>query len=154
MNLKTFLDDDAAVSPVIGVILMVAITVILAAVIGTFVLGLGESVQTTPQVKMSFDYNQTGTRLTITHDGGDAFEAENVRITGGGNDATWNASLGTPNVNSYKVQAGNTTTVGDTNVGWSGTEAAVDSTDTIRVVWQNPDTDKSATLGRWTGPDA
>jgi len=34
---------DRAVSPVIGVILMVAITVILAAVIGTFVLGLGDS---------------------------------------------------------------------------------------------------------------
>jgi len=40
MNLKTaFQDNDRAVSPVIGVILMVAITVILAAVIGTFVLG-------------------------------------------------------------------------------------------------------------------
>ena len=44
MNLKALLADDDAVSPVIGVILMVAITVILAAVIGTFVLGLGESV--------------------------------------------------------------------------------------------------------------
>ena len=40
--------DDRAVSPVIGVILMVAITVILAAVIGTFVLGLGEKVETNP----------------------------------------------------------------------------------------------------------
>ena len=154
MNLKQFIDDDAAVSPVIGVILMVAITVILAAVIGTFVLGLGESVQTSPQVKMSFDYNQSGTQLTITHDGGDSFEAENVRITGGGNDASWNASLGTPDVNSYKVQAGNTTTVGDSDVGWGETESAVNSSDTIRVVWQNPDTDKSATLARWTGPDA
>ena len=37
-------DGTRAVSPVIGVILMVAITVILAAVIGTFVLGLGDQV--------------------------------------------------------------------------------------------------------------
>jgi len=44
MLVKQLLSDDKAVSPVIGVILMVAITVILAAVIGTFVLGLGESV--------------------------------------------------------------------------------------------------------------
>ncbi|WP_209019553.1 type IV pilin [Halorussus marinus] len=44
MNFKTLFTDDEAVSPVIGVILMVAITVILAAVIGTFVLGLGENV--------------------------------------------------------------------------------------------------------------
>jgi len=41
------------VSPVIGVILMVAITVILAAVIGTFVLGLGDQVQnTTPRASL------------------------------------------------------------------------------------------------------
>ncbi|WP_134671686.1 type IV pilin [Halorussus marinus] len=44
MNFKSLFTDDEAVSPVIGVILMVAITVILAAVIGTFVLGLGENV--------------------------------------------------------------------------------------------------------------
>ena len=35
-------EDDRGVSPVIGVILMVAITVILAAVIASFVLGLGD----------------------------------------------------------------------------------------------------------------
>lgn len=49
MSLKTQLKEKVsekrAVSPVIGVILMVAITVILAAIIGTFVLGLGENVQ-------------------------------------------------------------------------------------------------------------
>ena len=41
MELKQLFADDSAVSPVIGVILMVAITVILAAVIGSFVLNLG-----------------------------------------------------------------------------------------------------------------
>jgi len=44
-KLKAALNDDRGVSPVIGVILMVAITVILAAVIGTFVLGLGDSLE-------------------------------------------------------------------------------------------------------------
>jgi len=39
---KSAEEGTDAVSPVIGVILMVAITVILAAVIGTFVLGLGD----------------------------------------------------------------------------------------------------------------
>ena len=59
MQLKEFLDDDRAVSPVIGVILMVAITVILAAVIGTFVLGLGDQVsQTTPNAGFGFDYER------------------------------------------------------------------------------------------------
>ncbi|ELK56003.1 hypothetical protein D320_01493, partial [Haloferax sp. BAB-2207] len=44
MQIKTMFTESRAVSPVIGVILMVAITVILAAVIGTFVLGLGDQV--------------------------------------------------------------------------------------------------------------
>ncbi|WP_080506008.1 type IV pilin [Halorubrum sp. BV1] len=48
--------DDRAVSPVIGVILMVAITVILAAVIGTFVLGLGDQLgDTAPQASFEVD---------------------------------------------------------------------------------------------------
>jgi flagellin-like protein len=49
--------DERGVSPVIGVILMVAITVILAAVIGTFVLGLGDSVQQNVQAGASVQAN-------------------------------------------------------------------------------------------------
>ena len=41
------MDDERGVSPVIGVILMVAITVILAAVIASFVLGFGNSMSQT-----------------------------------------------------------------------------------------------------------
>ena len=55
MLVKQLLSDDKAVSPVIGVILMVAITVILAAVIGTFVLGLGESVNQSADSGVSID---------------------------------------------------------------------------------------------------
>lgn len=42
-------DENRAVSPVIGVILMVAITVILAAVIAAFVMDLGSSVESNVQ---------------------------------------------------------------------------------------------------------
>jgi len=47
--------DERGVSPVIGVILMVAITVILAAVIASFVLGFGDSVQNNVQAGASID---------------------------------------------------------------------------------------------------
>ena len=57
--------DDSAVSPVIGVILMVAITVILAAVIGTFVLGLGENVDGTTSAGVSVDQT-AGESFTVT----------------------------------------------------------------------------------------
>ncbi|GAA0308602.1 type IV pilin N-terminal domain-containing protein [Halarchaeum salinum] len=62
--------DDRAVSPVIGVILMVAITVILAAVIGTFVLGLGGNLQQNAQAGVSIEQtanpNNSTSNVTIT----------------------------------------------------------------------------------------
>lgn len=49
--------EHSGVSPVIGVILMVAITVILAAVIGTFVLGLGDSISQDANAGVTFEEN-------------------------------------------------------------------------------------------------
>jgi flagellin-like protein len=70
MLVKQLLSDDKAVSPVIGVILMVAITVILAAVIGTFVLGLGESVSQNANAGVNVeDGNVTLTSLGSNTDG-------------------------------------------------------------------------------------
>ena len=71
--------DDRAVSPVIGVILMVAITVILAAIIGTFVLGLGGDLDAQPnaQIDITSDGDDT---ITIEHNGGDTVGPQNVDI--------------------------------------------------------------------------
>ena len=83
-----FNSDDRAVSPVIGVILMVAITVILAAVIGTFVLGLGDSLgDSQPTAQISADI--TNESVTFSHDGGDSIASEDLRVivTAGNNSA-------------------------------------------------------------------
>jgi flagellin-like protein len=62
--------DDRAVSPVIGVILMVAITVILAAVIGTFVLGLGDQIGGSATAGVTVDGDSTDTAtVTLTNTG-------------------------------------------------------------------------------------
>ena len=58
-------DDERAVSPVIGVILMVAITVILAAVIAAFVLDMGQSQSSSASASVQFD-NQNDTNVTVT----------------------------------------------------------------------------------------
>lgn len=72
---------DRAVSPVIGVILMVAITVILAAVIGTFVLDIGQSAgQTAPQASLSVSANTVTNNITISHSGGDALDSSKTRV--------------------------------------------------------------------------
>jgi len=77
-KLKTLFDDDRAVSPVIGVILMVAITVILAAVIGTFVLGLGDSLEQAPQAQL--DAEASSDDILINHNGGDALPQSDITI--------------------------------------------------------------------------
>ncbi|EHQ34589.1 type IV pilin [Methanoplanus limicola] len=57
-----FMKDEEAVSPVIGVILMVAITVILAAVIAVFVFGLAGDLESGAQkdVQLTTSTNGTG----------------------------------------------------------------------------------------------
>ena len=155
MNIKQLLAEKRAVSPVIGVILMVAITVILAAVIGTFVLGLGESVQSTPQAKFAFD-NQND-NVTITHEGGDAISAKELSVAASSDFKYANSTglVGTSNASKTfnemgidgEVSAGKSVKIGkDDGSGFN--------TDTVRVVWSDLDTDKSATLSKWSGPDA
>ena len=88
MKLQELMDSDRGVSPVIGVILMVAITVILAAVIGTFVLGLGENVsQTAPQASIAISDADDGwsndgnySAVSLTHNGGDEIKASDTEI--------------------------------------------------------------------------
>jgi len=84
-----FRNNDRGVSPVIGVILMVAITVILAAVIGTFVLGLGDSLQQAPQAQLNVedasggspvDNSESESVLDITHNGGDEIPADEYQV--------------------------------------------------------------------------
>ena len=72
--------NDRGVSPVIGVILMVAITVILAAVIGSFVLGIGGDVEATPTASISVDYDDTD-GLILAHEGGDSIDWDEINVT-------------------------------------------------------------------------
>jgi len=61
--------DEDAVSPVIGVILMVAVTVILAAIIAAFVFGMAGNVKSTKIV--AFTLERTGTNtVNATFQGG------------------------------------------------------------------------------------
>ena len=61
--------NDEAVSPVIGVILMVAITVILAAVIAAFVFGMSGNISKTKVVAITAQ-QPDGEHITATYQGG------------------------------------------------------------------------------------
>jgi len=71
--------NEEAVSPVIGVILMVAITVILAAVIAAFVFNIGGTQTKTPVASLTATASSTTKNITISHSGGDAIDLSKVK---------------------------------------------------------------------------
>jgi flagellin-like protein len=136
--IKKLLQEDDAVSPVIGVILMVAITVILAAVIASFVLGLGDSQQQTPTASFDFEYesSSSGDTLTITHDGGDTLDGARLSVE-------TTDSSGT----SFSSSSG---FAGDVSSGTSVTlTGGISSGSTITVVWEDADEETSSTLATY-----
>ncbi|WP_044951709.1 type IV pilin [Haloarcula hispanica] len=159
MELKRFFNDDDAVSPVIGVILMVAITVILAAVIATFVLGLGDQVSNTaPQASFSTNYDSGSQEVDVTHDGGDSIKASNLYFRGSGFD------------DGVTVGESEDTDINDNNQPWpdyasSGDNSKVVAGDRVvvavtgdeydfSVVYESATGDNSATLATASGPSA
>lgn len=179
MEFKQLYQDDHAASPVIGVVLLVAITVILAAVIGTLTLGLGEQLeettQTAPQASFGFDQEKVtydagvqAESVSITHDAGEKISASVIHISVAGNPAfdvnSSNTTAGLWN-GSGEISAGDTVRVvgyfegsgsyTGKDVTWAadGTlnESAyteIASGDTIRVVYEAPDSDTSATIAK------
>jgi flagellin-like protein len=81
--MRIFRRNEDAVSPVIGVILMVAITVILAAVIAAFVFGLGGSQQAAPTASIMAANNPdtTAIDLKIQHKGGDMLKGGDWKLS-------------------------------------------------------------------------
>ncbi len=62
--------SNEAVSPVVGVMLMLVVTIIIAGVVSAFAGGLTESTDKAPQIMLKGTYSQTD-GLTISHQGGD-----------------------------------------------------------------------------------
>jgi flagellin-like protein len=176
MNFTNLFADDDAVSPVIGVILMVAITVILAAVIGTFVLGLGDQVSnTSPTASFTFDFEDSTPSdgnpdvLSITHDGGDKIDASQLTVKTSGaavdvskSSTTFDDGSTVHTTSEALVEGSDSDDFGsndEVSAGttfYIGTNADNDELNdqTVRVVWASSNGGDSATLGKWTGPSA
>jgi flagellin-like protein len=97
---------DSGVSPVVGVILMVAITVILSAIIATFVLDLGGTVSQNPAAGVTFDTTATDDTSTadtaegamtvqvISMENADSLALQTTNADNGGESAISAGSLG------------------------------------------------------------
>jgi flagellin-like protein len=154
MELPPFAGDDRAVPPVVGVVLMVAITVILAAVVGTVAVGFTDRFeQSTPQTSFGFEYDAGTTagvdcsfdvtddsdagRLTVTHESGEAIDGDQLYLLTDAGEAEWKADCD----NSDTVSTGDSIDV------------AVDADQTLRVIWEAEDGEQTKTIVRWDGPD-
>uniref|UniRef100_UPI0010817869 type IV pilin n=1 Tax=Halostella pelagica TaxID=2583824 RepID=UPI0010817869 len=151
MNIKNLFTDDDAVSPVIGVILMVAITVILAAVIGAFVLDLGSSTSKTPQA--SFEFDQTGTisgsdaDVEVVHESGDTLQEGNIQVTAAGSttkslDSSWAGGDG-------EINSGDSVIFGQTSSADHSTSYTT-SKNKVKIVWTSDSGDSSSVLQSYT----
>jgi FlaG/FlaF family flagellin (archaellin) len=157
MDARTLYTDESAVSQVIGVVLMVGITVLLAATAGTFFMGIGdEQPDKAPQVAVQFDYENPTTgsdSLTVVHNGGDTVPAAQLEIVVTG------ASDGTGTIDARKtwaelgsyapqddIAAGQAVVVDASTLGESGLDL---EGATVEVVWVPADGSRSFTLGTW-----
>lgn len=123
--------EERAVSPVVGVALLIAIAVILAAVVGSVVLGLGTSGAEAPQASLSFE-NSTD-EVTISHNGGDSLSEDNIVVRGDNVTGTFTPTDG-------QLNAGETTNV----------PMSPNASGTVSVVWQDPESNEEIVIGSTT----
>ena len=133
-------EEERAVSPVIGVILMVAITVILAAVIAAFVLDLGPGDSTAPnaQLGLETDTEYDGNDQTfavLNHEGGDGIDSSEVTIVVDGTEldeangfSDSDADLEIPNFEDSELTVGNSLDIDSTD-----DDGAVDAGEEVDV---------------------
>lgn len=129
---------ERAVSPVISVILMVAVTVILASVVSVFGLGLGEGLSNpAPSANFGYEVLDNGD-IQVTHESGTTLNGDQLRFAGAALEKT---SFGGISEWSGNVESGDSATV-DVRGG-----------ETLQLIWQSPNGDSTATLAEYDVPD-
>ncbi len=73
-------NDNSAVSPVVGVMLMLVVTIIIAAVVSGFAGGLGGGTGKAPQASVDCTVDLDSHQFIFEHKGGDAFALKDVKV--------------------------------------------------------------------------
>ncbi|OUJ18361.1 Pilin/Flagellin PilA family [Methanonatronarchaeum thermophilum] len=83
IGLTDFVSEESGVSPVIGVIMMVSIVVLLAAVIAAFTFGVINLPAVTPTASISIEQaeiNDEGIQITLLHESGETLYPEKTSL--------------------------------------------------------------------------
>lgn len=134
MNFNALLRDEDAVSPVIGVVLMVGITVVIMGAIGAFVLGATPT-ETAPNADFSIT-QINDSAVDIRYAGGEPAFRENIRVQVNGNIGL-NNNTGTPAFDGQGViEKDDSVVVRRFETGPTSTQE-IDTGDIVTVVWTN-----------------
>lgn len=131
--------EGRGVSPVIGVILMVAVTVIISSTVSVFVLGIGDDINnSTPQGSFSFSEGCSG-GIKVTYTAGDTLDGNRLYFTGSATEYNKPGSI--------EGWKGSEITAGDSVV------VDVEPGETLRLDWQDEESDDTATVSKYDVPD-
>jgi len=126
MRGRDVFEDDTGISPVIGVVLLIAISVIMVSLIGSIIISQGGFFQPIPHTDIV--YNQEGSNVTLaiaSLTGASTIDGNQIDILVDGNKAcdTWD--------NSDEIGLGDTTNISGYGAGCT----TLEETNTISVVW-------------------
>ena len=133
--------EDRALSPVIGVILLVGITVILVAVVGGLVTDFGSDVDVAPNAQLSTNATNGSSNFAITHESGDDLNPETIQVEIDDSSEDMDNLDDAP---SGLLQAGNEITVAKSDIGSASGD--LDSGEEIKVVWVGENGDSREVL--------
>ena len=138
-DIRGLLVEEDAVSPVIGVILMVAVTVVLSAAIGAFVLDIGNAVtEQQPNAVIEFELAPDGSPDTVTlrHTGGDELETDTLRVTVDGTVA-WDAGSPGSDFTDGSGEWDDGVTSGDELVIQEDSNGGIVASSSVELLWQD-----------------
>lgn len=155
MHLRALLGDVRAVSPVIGVVLLISITTILAGLVGTFVLGVSKNVfPAAPQATFDYEYGDLeegspNTELRITHVEGEPLQPSQIHVQWLSTEGTWN---GLATGEGGLISPGTSVVIGDGEGGQDTSGSSLGEA-TVRLIWTGEDGDTSAILSTFDVPE-
>lgn len=152
---------DRGVSPVIGVVLMVAITVLLAATAASFFLDVGQANTERGMPTIAFDHSYAvdggSQELKISHASGQPVHRDRIRVIVSGaacsngadpNNRYTPRALGSDDT---RIAAGSVMTLSSrTLCGDAGATLDLSGAE-VTATWVSEGVDRSTTLWRWTG---
>jgi archaeal type IV pilus assembly protein PilA len=108
-------DRTDAVSPVVGVMLMLAVTVMIAAIVSTYAGGFSGGAEKSPQSSIRASPHLDQDRIYFEHNGGDPFMLSSIKLVLRANDDKTTLSAGSSLVKNF-TEVGNTGDNPDTTI--------------------------------------